>query len=287
MFQKLFIISIVFSLTIMACNKEDQSPSISNSEKALALIEAIETGDPAALDYISDDQYIQHNLAFPDGKSGIASLLQGTATGFSVTNHRVFEEGDIVVTHNTYGGTWNNGVPQIAFDVFRFEDGLIVEHWDNLQDEVSASNTASGRSMVDGPTQVTDIEQTDANKKLVTDFVTNVLKGGQGNTITDYISTTQYDQHNPSVGDGLSGLNTALQYFANNNLLLQYDQVHHVHAAGNFVLTISEGLFGAGAGDHVAYYDLFRVEAGKIVEHWDVIETIPAMADWKNQNGKF
>jgi predicted SnoaL-like aldol condensation-catalyzing enzyme len=50
------------------------------------------------------------------------------------------------------------------------------------------------------------------------------------------------------------------------------------------VLTVSEGTFG---GAPTAFYDLFRVENGKIAEHWDVIETIPALADWKNQNGKF
>ncbi|WP_424532072.1 nuclear transport factor 2 family protein [Shewanella sp.] len=53
---------------------------------------------------------------------------------------------------------------------------------------------------------------------------------------------------------------------------------------GNFVLSISEGTF---MQQHVAFYDLFRVQEGKIVEHWDTIETIPAQQDWKNNNGKF
>ena len=94
-----------------------------------------------------------------------------------------------------------------------------------------------------------------------------------------------YLQHNSGIADGLDGLGAALQYFAENNLLLQYDKIHQVLGEGNFVLTVSEGKFGPG--DHVAYYDLFRVENGKIVEHWDIIETIPAKADWKNTNGKF
>lgn len=53
---------------------------------------------------------------------------------------------------------------------------------------------------------------------------------------------------------------------------------------GNFVLTMSEGLF---AGKQVSFYDLFRVEAGKIAEHWDTIEAIPPRDQWKNNNGKF
>ncbi|WP_205928520.1 nuclear transport factor 2 family protein [Rhizobium leguminosarum] len=62
------------------------------------------------------------------------------------------------------------------------------------------------------------------------------------------------------------------------------DTIHQVLGEGNFVLTVSEGTVG---GAPTAFYDLFRVENGKIAEHWDVIETIPALADWKNQNGKF
>jgi predicted SnoaL-like aldol condensation-catalyzing enzyme len=40
-------------------------------------------------------------------------------------------------------------------------------------------------------------------------------------------------------------------------------------------------------GRHSAFYDLFRVDGGKIAEHWDVIEPIPDPRDWKNGNGKF
>lgn len=53
---------------------------------------------------------------------------------------------------------------------------------------------------------------------------------------------------------------------------------------GNFVLAISEGNF---AGQHSAFYDLFRVDNGKIAEHWDTIAAIPARDQWKNTNGKF
>lgn len=55
-------------------------------------------------------------------------------------------------------------------------------------------------------------------------------------------------------------------------------------AQGNFVLAVSEGTFG---GAPTSYYDLWRVENGKIAEHWDVMETIADEATWQNQNGKF
>ena len=55
-------------------------------------------------------------------------------------------------------------------------------------------------------------------------------------------------------------------------------------AEGNFVLVGSQGSFG---GADVTFYDLFRVENGKIAEHWDVIENLAEQSTWANQNGKF
>ena len=65
---------------------------------------------------------------------------------------------------------------------------------------------------------------------------------------------------------------------------MTFTKVHKILGEGNFVLTVSEGEFG---GKHVAFYDLYRVQNGKIAEHWDTMQEIPAKADWKNSNGKF
>ena len=50
------------------------------------------------------------------------------------------------------------------------------------------------------------------------------------------------------------------------------------------VLAISEGALG---GQHTAFYDLFRVQKGKIAERWDVLEAMVPQEQWKNSNGKF
>jgi predicted SnoaL-like aldol condensation-catalyzing enzyme len=91
-------------------------------------------------------------------------------------------------------------------------------------------------------------------------------------------------QHNPAIGDGLSGLGAALREMASRGITMKYTKIHRVLGEGNFVLTVSEGTF---ANQPTAFYDLFRVAGGKIVEHWDTIETIPPRSAWKNENGKF
>ena len=75
-----------------------------------------------------------------------------------------------------------------------------------------------------------------------------------------------------------------MQAMAEAGTPMRYLKNHIILGEGNFVLTVSEGEF---MGNHSAFYDLFRVENSKIVEHWDAIETIPAASAWKNQNGKF
>lgn len=102
--------------------------------------------------------------------------------------------------------------------------------------------------------------------------------------LAGYFDGDNYIQHNPNIGNGLLGLGKALDYMTSQGITMKFDKVHRVLGEGNFVLTISESSFG---DKHTSFYDLFRVENGKIAEHWDVIEAIAPKAQWKNDNGKF
>jgi predicted SnoaL-like aldol condensation-catalyzing enzyme len=244
-----------------------------------ALLKSIETGDASTIAYINPDKYIQHNLGVADGLAGFGAVLHALPKGSAKVNVvRLFQDGNFVFAHTEY----NFFGPKIGFDIFRFEDGKIVEHWDNLI-AVQAKNP-SGRTQTDGVTEVTDLDKTATNKAVVTQFVNEILLNHKHN-FTDFISTTQYLQHNPAVADGLEGFGAAVKYFADNGLVMEYTKLHQAHAEGNFVLTVCEGKFGKG--EATSFYDLFRLDAGKIVEHWDVIEPIAPQADWKNANGKF
>ncbi|MEM0992299.1 MAG: nuclear transport factor 2 family protein [Bacteroidota bacterium] len=253
---------------------------LTNKEKAVALLNSFNTGNQTPITYINPEKYIQHNLGVGDGLAGFGEVMQhAPPQGFKAEIVRAFEDGDYVFTHTIYDFFG----PKIGFDIFRFEEGLIVEHWDNLI-EVQPANP-SERTQTDGATDITDKDKTAANKAKIEGFINTILLNGEMDKITDYINPEKYLQHNPAVADGLEGFGAAMQYFAENGLVMEYDKMHMIMGEGNFVLAVSEGKFGKG--ESTAFYDLFRLEDGLIVEHWDVIAPIPPKSEWKNENGKF
>ncbi len=259
---------------------KNKSMDSSKKEKVVALIKSIETGAHEPVAYINPNKYIQHNLGVADGLAGFGQVLQALPPNSAKAQTvRAFQDGDFVFTHTNY----NFFGPKIGFDIFRFEDGLIVEHWDNLQ-ETPKSLNPSGHSMIDGSTEIKDLSKTEANKTLVKNFLEDILINGQMDKIGKYFDGDKYIQHNPQIADGLSGLGHALEFMASQGLVMKFDNVHKVLGQGNFVLAVSEGSFG---GAPTSFYDLFRIENGKIAEHWDVIEPIAAKETWKNKNGKF
>jgi predicted SnoaL-like aldol condensation-catalyzing enzyme len=259
---------------------QEESMSSPNKQKVVELLKSIETGDSKPVAYINASKYVQHNLAVGDGLAGFGAVLQQLPKGSARVNSvRVFQDGEFVFAHTDY----NFFGPKIGFDIFRFENDQIVEHWDNLQETPVAQNP-SGHTMLDGERSATDLGRTAANKTLVGAFVDDILVNGRMDRLAGYFDGDNYLQHNPQIADGLSGLGAALQAMAKQGITMKYDRVHRVLGEGSFVLTVSEGEF---AGRHSSFYDLFRVQDNKIAEHWDVIETIPSRSDWKNQNGKF
>ena len=131
---------------------------------------------------------------------------------------------------------------------------------------------------------VEDTGKTEETRELVKNFLVDVMQGKHPEKAASYFDGDKYIQHNISIADGLSGLGAALASMAEQGISMIYDTVHMVLTEGNFVLGVSEGTFG---GIPTSYYDLWRIENGKIAEHWDVMETIADQSIWQNDNGKF
>ncbi|SOE20033.1 Predicted SnoaL-like aldol condensation-catalyzing enzyme [Spirosomataceae bacterium TFI 002] len=259
--------------------QKTEEMKLTNKEKVVALLNSFNTGDQTPVSYINPNKYIQHNLAVGDGLAGFGDVMSHAPEGgFKAKVIRAFEDGDFVFTQTEYDFFG----PKIGFDIFRFEDGLIVEHWDNLT--AIAPVNPSNRSQIDGATNLVDLDKTEANKAIVKDFVNTVLIKGEFDKMANFFDGDNYIQHNSMIADGLSGLGKALEEMAKNGVSMILEKNHMVLGQGNFVLTVSEGTF---AGQPTSYYDLFRVENGKIAEHWDVMETIAPATEHKNGNGKF
>ncbi|PKO63324.1 MAG: hypothetical protein CVU23_11350, partial [Betaproteobacteria bacterium HGW-Betaproteobacteria-17] len=243
-------------------------------QQVFELLRSIETGVPAPIASINPDQYTQHNLGVADGLAGFGAVLHALPPGSARARPvRVFADGELVFAHTEYDFFG----PKIGFDIFRFEDGRIVEHWDNLQETPSGPNP-SGHSMIDGPTEATDLDQTEANKALVRGFMDDVLVNGRMDRLASYFDGDSYVQHNPTMGDGLSGLGAGLRAMAEAGITMTFERVHRVLGEGSFVLVVSEGTL---AGTPTAFYDLFRVAGGRIAEHWDTIQAIPPREQWR------
>jgi predicted SnoaL-like aldol condensation-catalyzing enzyme len=252
---------------------------VTKKERIRALLKSIETGAPGPIAVVNEAKYIQHNPQTHEGSEGLAALFKRLSeTSPRVNIVRAFEDGDFVFAHTEYDFASRN----IGFEVFRFEDDRAVEHWDNIQQRQGPNQ--AGRSMVDGPTEAVDHDQTERNRAIVRSFVDTVLIGRQLDRLTDFVDADTYAEHNPRLADGVSALRSALEAADKGRRHIDYQRVHRVLAEGNFVLCVSEGDFG---GVHSAFYDLFRVAKGKLVEHWDTTEKVAPRSEWKNDNGKF
>jgi predicted SnoaL-like aldol condensation-catalyzing enzyme len=92
------------------------------------------------------DAYIQHSAHIGPGRDGLFNLVKAAPDTLRYENALIFAEGDYVMLHGRFTG---NGQPRalIAADVLRIADGVLAEHWDVLQDEVTKEESKSGLPM--------------------------------------------------------------------------------------------------------------------------------------------
>ena len=249
-------------------------------EQIFKLLKGIETGDPASVSVVNEEKYIQHNPQTHEGSEGLAELFKRLSkTSPRVNIIRVFEDGDFVFAHTEYDFATRN----IGFEIFRFENGQAVEHWDNIQKRKGPND--SGHSMIDGITEVTDHEMTECTRRVIKSFVDEILIQGYLDNFKDYINEENYTEHNPGLGDNLVELGSVLSSSQNDaSITIEYKKCHRLLAEGNFVLSVCEGYANQ---IHSSFFDLYCLEDGKIIEHWDTTEVIPPRSKWKNNNGKF
>lgn len=254
--------------------------SLSRKDLVKKLLKGIETGDPDSAAVVNEKKYIQHNPQTHEGGEGLAALFKRISKSQPRVNVvRAYEDGDFVFGHTEY----DFATRRVGFEIFRFEGNQAVEHWDNIQPRMGPN--ASGRSMVDGPTKSIDLELTETNRAFAGSFIKEVFVDGHSDKLDKYIDIDIFITHSPELDNGLEAMHEMIEAVSDSGeRKIQYMTIHRVLAEGNFVLVVAEG---TRDGVHTSFFNMFRLAGGKIVEHWDTVETVPPKSEWKNQNGKF
>src|SRR5262249_55327742 len=152
----MFLLSDLAPKPTKAANHADAADLGATARQAV--IEIFRNRDPTAIDRFFSEPFVQHDPNIADGLSGLKAFAA------DVTIYRTLVDGDIVMLHSKYEGVRGFARPVIAFGLFRFKGGKIVEHWGGQDPELGPN--PSGHTQVDGRTAVVDRDRTEANRTL-------------------------------------------------------------------------------------------------------------------------
>jgi predicted SnoaL-like aldol condensation-catalyzing enzyme len=247
----------------------------SDVEKVLTVFAGISAGNVnLATQYIDRKRFVQHNPYAADGVEGLTQFIsQSPRDQLQLTVVRAFQDGPHVVTQAKGQRSGRN----IFFDIFRFEDGLVVEHW--ASSAMDAAPNRSGHTQIDGPTEAKHLEDTERNKSLLRRYYETFHIRGDHSRSGQYFAEDLMIRHEPGVRDGVA------EFMRDVEVLMQHrtiDEIRFLLGQGDFVFIAAKGTH---EGEPCVYIDLYRVEDEKIVEHWGFPEMVPPQGEWKNNNG--
>lgn len=242
-----------------------QQPMDNKQLVKTAMNELFVKRDVSALDKYWADGYIQHNPTLADGKEDLAPMIESLPENFSYEDGLVIANDDYVMIQGRYTGIAPE--PMIIVDIFRVEDGKLKEHWDVMQAEVKADKSANGNEMFPTPQPK---EDNNDNKKLIENYLDDLFVKQDIKLVEPYWGADMI-QHNPAMPNGLDVLRGFVA-----NIPEGFKYVPGVIVSKGDLVMVHGYYEGWGPKPLVAV-DTFRIEDGKVVEHWDVMqEVVPA-----------
>ena len=148
---------------------------------------------------------------------------------------------------------------------------------------VTAGLVVSAALALNGSAKTPEEQALEANKRTVTEFYKTAFTDHKPEEAVEKYVGGSYRQHNPMVADGSLAFIDFVRDYAKKNPGLRVD-IRRVIAEGDYVVThvnIRTGKDDRG----LAAIDIFRLEKGRIVEHWDVVQPVPEKS--ANENGMF
>lgn len=267
------IIALLCAILLVSCiqqNKKKSNKHIENmkhNNKQIVLdffINAIGKADSTYASKALTNDYIQHNPSVKSGKAGfleMISFLKQLPKPDNPTKPfiRAICEDNYVVLHFEVEFA---GQKKTVLDLYRLDNGLIAEHWDAIKD--SSPSTTNGNPEVEGPNMIENKELKDKNKSIVENYANKVLVTRNFEQMPNYLNSNLI-QHNPEIDNGLVSLKSFYKD-------VSIEKVHRIIGEGNFVVTQSNG---KKEGKEWVFYDVYRLDKGKITEHWSVGQLIP------------
>jgi len=212
------------------------------------------------LEYTDNEKYLAPIKTMVKQDISLYDLLKYT-TNLKIV--RIFEDGNFVITHLDFF----KDQPMVGFAIFLFDEDQVVAHWGISMVKPDRLNP-SGHSTIDGPTQVNDLDKSGANRVIIANAMEILVAGTGLPELAKYFDGDNYINHNPQASDGLTGLAKGMAERIKNGIITKYNKVNKIFGQGNFVLSITTGSL---SGTATLFFDLFRIENGKIAEHWDVV----------------
>ena len=247
---------------------------MTNVDTVKTIFEGIAAGDAAsATRHLDPARYLEHDPHVGDGVAGVRSYIEQIARGdHRLDLVRIIEDGDYVVTQAD-GHVRDDGV---FFDIFRFDDGLVVEHWGFAAP--AGPPNQSGHTQVDGPVTAGRKEDTSANKAFARDYYETFHIGGRHDLAGRYFADSPMLRHEPGVADGVDAFLRDLAALTRDRTI---DAIKLLAGEGDLVFIAA---LGTHRNEPCAYVDLYRVENGKVMEHWGFPQPIPPAGGRKNAN---
>lgn len=253
----------------------------------------LNAGQVEAADRYLAPNYIQHNPTAPTGRDAFKQIFssfvprQDTVPS-TIQNPvvTIIAEGDLVVMAfvNEYDEPDGSGTyTSTHFDMFRIENGMIAEHWDSIQIAAGQDTPDFGNGGPEPVVGTRGLAQLDmvwnddphlfANKRLAFDVWRHIPEAGREELADLYLDPI-YIQHNPNAATGRDGFK---EYFSMRpdsaiDITLE-DPLVAMVAEGDLVVQVlqEERPHPNKPGEiyYVAWFDMFRMQDGRIIEHWD------------------
>ncbi len=245
----------------------------------------LEARDTAAAEQYFDPGYIQHNPNADTGRDGVMAFFSSLGPPLEIQERvqaglvAIVAERDLVAVVRVDARSEPNPYTTTWFDMFRLEAGVIAEHWDPAT--VPAGGAPRGYvPPSEGLDQQASLAASDEalreSKQLVYDMWRTLLDAQQVEEAPRFLAEG-YIQHNPLANTGLAGFMAFFRQFAQpTEVQPTLNNFIEIIAEKDLVVlaTLRPYTTDGGVSYTSTWFDMFRVDGGMLVEHWDT-QTIP------------